>query len=71
MSFEAGALHLRFPAEPHHRYTLEWTLSLPLLPMLPTWTAIYNVPAEPVAHTVDLSVPSNGQPRGFFRVRTP
>ena len=71
VSFEAGALHLRFAAAADHSYTVEWAPLLPLLPLLPPWTAIYDVPAEPLAHDVDLSVPSNGQPRGFYRVRTP
>ena len=66
VSFEAGALHLRFPAEVNRSYTVEWTPTLGS-----GWTAIHTVPAEPDAHTVDLSVPSNGQPRGFYRMCTP
>ena len=30
-----------------------------------------NEPAQPFSHTVELTVPSDGQARGFFRVRTP
>ena len=67
VSFDAaGTLRLRFQAAPCRSYTVECTVALP-----PVWTAIYTVPAEMVAHTVELIVPSNGQTSGFYRVRTP
>ena len=73
VSFQGGALQLRFDAVPNRSYTVQWT---PVPPSVPPpggtpWTAIYSVAAQPFSGPVLLEVPTNGATRGFFRVSTP
>src|ERR1039458_6725507 len=66
VGYNAGALQLRFQAAPNLSYTVEATPALG-----GQWGAITNYGAQPVAHTVDLTVPAGGQATRFFRLRVP
>ncbi len=63
----AGGLVIHLDAAANHSYTVERSPSLTGA----SWTTVATVPAEPVARTVDLTVPPDTQTRGFFRVTTP
>ncbi len=62
----SGSIRLRFDAVPGRTYTIESSPSL----LSGSWNTIRTVASQPVAHTVEVTVPAN-PPRAFFKASTP
>ena len=59
-----GNVTISFEAVTNHVYAVEGVSALGS-----AWTTVTNVPAQPIARTVEVVVPTTGTTNRFFRLR--